>query len=411
MAEQCDNKPDLDEPPRNIVVMCDGTGNEVEVNLSNVLKLFRMTIKNDLQLVFYDAGIGTIGNYTAWQRRRQEASAVFALATGYGLDANLARTYAWLCENWREGDRIWLFGFSRGAYTVRALGGLIHMLGVVRPDQSNLAGYAVGAYRRMAESGDFETTDNFRRVTGARRAAIHFMGVWDTVASVIVPHWDRMQLLLEHLPHTARNPSVGVVRHALAIDEKRRMFRPRIWTDPQEFVPNPFIQGPHAAQDIQQVWFAGCHGDIGGGYPEEDSGLSKFSLIWMVEEAIKQGLDIRKQSLNWLGHGRQRKDSKREFSPPDAAAKIHNSLKGPWGAAELVPKRVRYREWEQRRSILGYYLPRGEPRFIPENASIHSSVIDRYRQVPDYCPPNLPDLMRVVDGDVEQIERENLRKE
>lgn len=197
------------DAPRNLVILCDGTNNEVKQNLSNVLKLFRMTEKSEEQRIFYDPCIGTIADDTPWARVRQKSAAIFALATGYGLDDNLARIYTWLSENWRPDNRIWLFGFSRGAYTVRALVGLIHMIGIVRPDQANLAGHCVKAYRQMSETGNFEITDHFLKVVGARRAPIHFMGVWDTVASIIVPGWRRLLLVtLEHLPCTRRNPSV-----------------------------------------------------------------------------------------------------------------------------------------------------------------------------------------------------------
>lgn len=119
---------------RDLIVMCDGTSNEINTRLSNVLKLFRMIQRRDDVRVFYDPGIGTIGDDTPWRRARQKTRAVFELATGYGLDVNIAAAYAWLCRNWRgEEDRIWLFGYSRGAYTVRALAGLVHMLGSCTP--------------------------------------------------------------------------------------------------------------------------------------------------------------------------------------------------------------------------------------------------------------------------------------
>ena len=104
---------------RNLVVCCDGTGNEIGVNLSNVLKLYRMLGKDRQQLVFYDPGVGTIAKLASWGRLKQKLWEGFALASGYGLDDNILDAYRWLCSNWQEGDRIFLFGFSRGAYTVR----------------------------------------------------------------------------------------------------------------------------------------------------------------------------------------------------------------------------------------------------------------------------------------------------
>lgn len=98
---------------RNLVICCDGTGNELGRNLSNVLKLFRILSKNGEQLVYYDPGVGTIGRPSAWARLKQNSSKILGLATGYGLDDNVTEAYRWICENWRDGDRLWLFGFSR----------------------------------------------------------------------------------------------------------------------------------------------------------------------------------------------------------------------------------------------------------------------------------------------------------
>jgi uncharacterized protein (DUF2235 family) len=109
--------------PKNIVVCCDGTGNQIELNLSNVLKLFRIATKNDTQRVYYSAGIGTIGSSDPWSRWKQNVKSVLELVTGYGLDADIQGAYEYICRHYEEGDLIFLFGFSRGAYTVRALAG------------------------------------------------------------------------------------------------------------------------------------------------------------------------------------------------------------------------------------------------------------------------------------------------
>ena len=377
---------------RDLVILCDGTNNEINSRLSNVLKLFRVIAKSDDVRVFYDPGIGTIGEDTPWTRLRQKGRSVFELATGHGLDANIAAAYGWLCENWRDpDDTIWLFGYSRGAYTVRALGGLVHMLGILRADQVNLSSYAVKAYRRMSEAGDFDVTDNFRRVMGTRRATIHFIGVWDTVASIIVPGWRKWTLAtLEHLPYTQRNPSVAHFRQALSIDERRRLFRARLWREPQEFILNPFHFGPHKPQSIKQVWFAGSHGDVGGGHVEEKSGSSKFALIWMIEEAINKGLPVRPQSFNRIARGERYDGDTRRYAAPDAGGELYRSLRGGWRLPEVLPKAIKRREWRDRRSLAGLYLPLGEPRFIAPGSLIHSSVKERMALDPTYRPINLP---------------------
>ena len=132
---------------KNIVVCCDGTGNQIERNLSNVLKLFRITSKNELQHVYYNAGIGTIGSSDAWSRWRQNVKSIFELATGYGLDADILGVYIFICRHFKEDDSIFLFGFSRGAYTARAVAGMIHMVGLLPIDQLNIAGYALRSYK------------------------------------------------------------------------------------------------------------------------------------------------------------------------------------------------------------------------------------------------------------------------
>lgn len=389
MATAADPAPDGAEKGRNLVICCDGTGNQVTGNLSNVLKLFRIARKDDRQHVFYDAGVGTIGNSNAWERFRQDAKAVFGLATGAGLDDNILSAYRFLVEHWREGDRIFLFGFSRGAYTVRALAGFIHMVGLLRADQLNICDYALTAYKRANDTSDFEIAWGFGNVTAARRITIHFIGVWDTVASMIVPRPDRFYLpSLRTLPYTRTNPSVRSFRHAMAIDERRRMFRLNRWTQPQPFVENPFTEPPLAVpQDIEQLWFAGVHSDIGGGYPEAQSGLSKFPLIWIIEEARAHGLRISQQMFDHLARGQP--GGHHQYVPPDPAAELHNSLTPGWWPLEILLKSCRWREWARPR-LFGWYLPLGEPRRILTGAELHPSVAEREAMVPTYRPVNLP---------------------
>ena len=136
---------------KNIVICCDGTGNQVEGNLSNVLKLFQMVIRDATQRVRYQPGIGTIGTDDAWTRLKQNTKAVFELATGYGLDDEILGAYRFLAEQYEDGDDIFLFGFSRGSYTVRALAAFIHMVGLLHPDQANISDYALTSYK---QSGD-----------------------------------------------------------------------------------------------------------------------------------------------------------------------------------------------------------------------------------------------------------------
>lgn len=162
------------------MLLCDGTSNEVKQDLINVLKLYRIAVRNEEQLVFYDPGIGTIGLDNDWGRARQALASLFGLATGWGLDDNFPDAYVFLCLEWREGDRIHLFDFSRGANTPRAVAGLVYLLGILRPEQPNLVSYALTAYKRSPSQRSLEIAWQFQRVIGGRRAPIHFLGVWDT---------------------------------------------------------------------------------------------------------------------------------------------------------------------------------------------------------------------------------------
>ncbi|MFB9262321.1 DUF2235 domain-containing protein [Bradyrhizobium erythrophlei] len=393
--------------PKDIIICCDGTGNEIGANISNVLKLFRVVDKGDRQRIYYHPGLGTIGLQSSWGRFKQEARGVLGLATGAGLDEDTLGAYLFLCKVWEPGDRVWLFGFSRGAYTVRVLAAFIHVMGLLPVDQLDLAGYAFSSYKKA--SSDSQKSDgapddsplkeacHFSQIAGGRIIEIDFIGVWDTVASVIVPRQDNFLFDLQTLRFTRTNSSVKKFRQAISIDERRRMFRLNRWTEPQKYRSNPFDASTAVDQDIRQVWFAGVHGDVGGGYPEDQSGLSKFPLIWMLTEARAAGLRLDQALIDHYAWGMPMPPSKHEYVPPNAFAQMHVSLKGAWEILEWLPKRDKWKEWPERKSFLGYYLPRGEPRLIPEGAIIHRSVLERLEKDPTYRPVNMPKTYTVEE--------------
>jgi uncharacterized protein (DUF2235 family) len=415
---------------KNIVICCDGTGNEISENISNVLKLYRTLRKTEKttprQMVFYDPGVGTLARQNAWKKVVQDASAIFGLVTGYGLDDNVLDCYEFIVDNYADGDAIYLFGFSRGAYTVRVLAGLIHKVGLIAKQQGHLAGSGLTAYKQFSSDSPqpdggldlAQFTDGgavapgpgskadqaaqYARILSVRWPTIKFVGVWDTVASVIVPRPDRLYwpslLTLAFLKH---NPSIEIFRQAISIDEKRRMFRLQPWDEGGQFWPSRYApKDKWKDQDSQQVWFAGVHADIGGGYPEVQSGLSKYPLLWMIEEAVKCGLKVDRRTVNQLGWGRPRKNSPFSYvkpgflpdpgNPESAAWQPHNSMNATWRAIEYFPKKDKYREWPERKSTLGFYIPAAEPRLIPEGALIHQSALDKIAQDPNYKPVNIP---------------------
>jgi uncharacterized protein (DUF2235 family) len=405
---------------KNIVICCDGTGNEISENISNVLKLYRCLRKTaktvPRQMVFYDPGVGTLARPDPWHRLRQDFSAIFGLATGYGLDDNVLAAYEFVVDHWEEGDEIYLFGFSRGAYTVRMLAALIHKVGLVSPQQVNLAGSGLTAYKQFSTADEpapgfdlkaltdggaepqrkDDQTAQFARIVSSRWPTIKFVGVWDTVASVIVPRPDRFYWpSFEELSFIRHNPSIKIFRQAMSIDEQRRLFRLKPWEQGQTFMKNRFSPTNNAEpQDSLQVWFTGVHADIGGGYPEIQSGLSKYPLIWMIEEAVKCGLAVNRATVNQLAWGIQRKGSPFSYVAPNFLGDPHVSLKGAWWALEFWPKADKYKEWKSRPSLFGHYIPDAEPRAIPEDAWVHESVVKRMEQVRDYRPVNLPTRYR-----------------
>lgn len=363
---------------KTVIVCCDGTASSVDGNISNVLKLFRMMVKDGDQVAYYHPGIGTVGATEAMTELRQKFWSVVGMAFGFGLNDQILAAYRFLAETWQPGDRIMLFGFSRGAYTVRALAGMLHVVGLIAPPQLAIAEFALGAYKAAREGMDADQLWDFGRTFACRRVTIDFVGVWDTVASVIEPHFGRQSpSFLQKLPFTQANPAIRVFRQALAIDERRRMFRPYRWHGA-------------AGQDSRQRWFAGTHTDIGGGYRESESGLGKIALRWLADEAGAHGLRLDLELYRHLVLGEATAAATHPYVGPDPAAPLHNSLTLGWWPLELLPRPARLREWRRRLAMLGWYLPLGEPRTIPHNQAIDPSVAARRAAVPGYAPVNLP---------------------
>ena len=312
----------------------------------------------------------------------QDFNAILGLATGYGLDDNVLAAYSFLVHHYQQGDAIYLFGFSRGAYTVRVLAGLIHKVGLITPEQVNLAGSGLIAYKQFSSDeapklrsklksladvataedtlpqSAFDNAAQFARITSTRWPNIRFVGVWDTVASVIVPRADRFYWpSLEELAFTIVNPSVQTFRQAISIDERRCMFRLKKWDDPQTYKHNRFNDAHAEPQDILQVWFAGVHADIGGGYPERESGLSKYPLLWMIDEATKCGLAVNQATVNQLAWGVPRKGSPFSYVAPDVRGDLHTSLSGAWWLSNICRRARNTRNGRRAKSISAITFP------------------------------------------------------
>jgi len=329
----------------------------------------------DKQVAYYHPGVGTMGARNALTALGKSWTAARGLAFGYGLSDNLADVYSFLMREFRPGDQIFIFGFSRGAYIARALCGMLHMFGLLTPGNEALIPYMLRLYK-SDDPGKFHIADGFK-TTFCVDCKPYFLGVWDTVSSV---GWilDPISVKTGRLPYTAMLPDIPIVRHAVSIDERRAFFRQNLIHEPAP-----------ATQNLKQVWFAGVHSDVGGSYPEKESGLSKIALRWMLCEAGSAGLMLDPQKvIDVLG-------GKIPYAPPDPRATMHNSLTRFWWLGEFWPKRHFYPvpvpgqaapKWK---SSIRLNLARR--RTIPEGAHIHQSVFDRMGdKTLKYHPKNLP---------------------
>jgi len=338
--------------PRNLVICSYGTGNTFAQQVSNVSHLVRAVdlADCDAQLVFYDQGIGTNPNLVkALQRFKDESggqrkalevleppkvrllrplATLAGLTVGYGLSANLEEMYQALAKHYNPAtDRIFLFGFSRGAFTVRALAGLLYRCGIPssRFAKDSRAFHccfaeAYAAYRPHCE--DWVRIDRFKKTYEAVEVDIHFLGLWDTVKSY-------GGLLPRSLPHLRHNPIVRTVRHALALHERRSWFLPTSWggIDGDADVRTPVRPDVrYMLQSVDEVWFIGCHSDVGGG--DDEAETAKISFRWMLGEATHAGLLLAPTCEEWIFAA---DDSDR---PP----RVNQSYNWRWWLSDRIPR-------------------------------------------------------------------------
>jgi uncharacterized protein (DUF2235 family) len=320
---------------KNVVLCADGTCNAFGAkSSSNVARLIQYLNLDDAhkQVAMYDQGLGTLeSEYQNLERFKQnlerrlgKSDALIplsppahssrrprdwpflaaAMTAGWGLEFNVGQLYTALAESYEEGDRVFLLGFSRGAFTVRALAGFLWRFGV--PADRNGA-RARAVFQRAWPLFRYEFPDEpkvggsiaslVRAHAGLADCPVHFMGLWDTVKS----YGGLRPIMLPHLRH---NPAVGCVRHALALDEQRGWFEATSWGWLDSDHPDHREAGHEYPadriderdrllidqQDIQEVWFTGCHADVGGG--NGNTATSDIALRWMLGEANAQGLRL-----------------------------------------------------------------------------------------------------------------------
>lgn len=339
---------------KKVIVCCDGTWNtptEMDHGLpspTNVVKLNYALARDNTQLPYYHPGVGTGRNW--WDK-------IAGGGTGEGLDQNIKSAYRWLGSHYSPGDQIFLFGFSRGAYTVRSLCGLITKYGLLDlsadmnpSDVWKRVDEVFAAYRKLV---DFANPDRYPFHNAAlgqptkETTPIHFIGVWDTVGALGIPDDLALLSLLDdpkqyRFHDTALSRMVANARHAVAIDEQRATFAPTLWSqsDPRT--------------NLKQIWFPGVHCDVGGGYVE--TGLSDGALDWMMTEAEGCGLVFRPNVRAQL--------------KSDPLGVIHDSCTGVFKALKT--------------------RPRSAPSMSTGGAILHQSTITRNANIPllqgDYWP-------------------------
>jgi uncharacterized protein (DUF2235 family) len=317
---------------RNLMLLFDGTWNladDDDNNMTNVEKIYRLLpFGYDTRNVYYGEGVGV-----------KSGEGIFGGMFGVGIDDRIFDVYRFLQRRFAEKgfeNRLFLFGFSRGAYTARTVAQLLYYCGVPREERD--CHRAWDCYYRQ----DSQAAETLKQSRDFFETDIEMLGVWDTVKSTLDS--DRKDRTLY--------PNVKAAYHAMAIDEKRRNF--------------PVLPFDEATDPrITQVWFSGVHSDIGGGYPsdandpmKDESKLSDITLKWMVEAAQKRGLEFTPDFMGFLN--------------PDPKGKIHDSCTGKW---KLLGESVRH---------------------IGSGDNVHSSVKERLNGNVGYCPTNLPPSPKYV---------------
>ncbi|KZT42652.1 hypothetical protein SISSUDRAFT_979749 [Sistotremastrum suecicum HHB10207 ss-3] len=398
---------------RNLVLCFDGTDAKFRSKNTNVVKFFGLLQKEnvDRQMCYYQAGIGTyvspgmVSPLTSWLAKVADE------AVAWYLDHHVMGGYRFLMQNYRAGDKICLFGFSRGAYTARALAAMLYSVGLLPQDNQEQIAFAYAVYKKTGSQKTNKKTNysgddamgqarKFKQ-TFCRPVVIEFVGCWDTVASTGL-------LMSKTLPFVSSNTAIRVFRHALSLDEHRVKYIPNTWhrtaptpteaaRDPQKASYASGYNSPHEKMghetrpetDVLEVWFAGCHSDVGGGnQPSEQTGtLSTLTLSWMVHEVIASqcGILFEETYLAQAGIAITAQEPTihprllRTFEIDAFSAPITDSLKSKpwWWILELLPLR---RSWQDENGAWHWtYVPnlgRGREIHVP-NPNFSVSVKER----------------------------------
>jgi uncharacterized protein (DUF2235 family) len=339
---------------KRLVVCCDGTWNDadtqtIETNVSILARSVHASQNTDVQqIVLYLRGVGTSGlQLETWIEG----------ATGLGINDNILSAYMFLAQNFVPGDEIFIFGFSRGAFTARSLAGFVTACGLLKRQRLGDIPAAWTYYR----SSPPHSPAKFKELSGTDSypdPQIKFLGVWDTVGAMGVPGGLLKNFEAKKFAFHDTGPSKAVRHgcHALAIDEHRNDFVPTLWTGQVE-----------PGNAIEQVWFCGCHSDVGGGYKTRR--LADIPLVWMAEKAEAEGLN-----LDW--------GCLPDKSTLDPLQPTHDSSQGLFELDHYFPiyRQIAGRQFDVH--LPGkVYTPPGSVI----NEKVHTSVWERYNKVALAC--------------------------
>ncbi|KZP19841.1 hypothetical protein FIBSPDRAFT_743308 [Athelia psychrophila] len=359
---------------RNLVICIDGTANEFGITNTNVIELYGQILREESdeleQLTYYNSGIGTYAmpSWKSWSHLTQVIQNKIDLVIAWNVEKVIMRAYQWLSHHYQKGDKIFLFGFSRGAFQVRALAGMIDTVGLILPGNDEQIPFAYQHYVNYdATAGKDEAlAPKFKQMFSRTNVRVHFIGVWDTVSSVgLMRPKHMLPRIVDCCDH------VCYFRHALALDERRVKFLPEyVHEGSSHTLGEQLLHGPEkCTANIKEVWFTGTHSDV-----RVNTGLqlADIPLLWMRNQAIMAGLHLKAADITW-----KLTDLERDPKP---------SLGVIWKVLEYFPvKRLSYKGDQDATTRR---LHRGKSRKIVEGQMIHASVLFRPGYKPSPAFPN-----------------------
>ncbi|MDR3422485.1 MAG: DUF2235 domain-containing protein [Candidatus Acidoferrales bacterium] len=372
-----------EQKQKRLALFLDGTWNSVDSN-TNVWRMRALAASKSKdgkpQLVYYEVGVnGFLGG-------------VF----GQGLDDNIRLAYDWLIENYNDGDEIFIFGFSRGAFTARSLAGLIAIDGILKAGAPIGVSELFDRYKKGNEESiwtlkEMEASGDTSKLTEQEKwllkysqpANVKVIGVWDTVGSVGLEVGDIPGISRSQFDYLQTGLRIHILNgyHALALDEHRNDFAPTLWDVRHPKDPNAVIAQPRPLSSVEQRWFVGAHANVGGGYQTDL--LAQAPLRWMMKKAESQGLSFR---------------SEVDLDGDALRAPIADSYKSFGYGLYAVVSSPLYRTIGREPDV------REDGSHINVNETIDVSVFQRWRADPTYRPANLAEWAQRKKVDPAQLQ-------